>query len=99
MTKVWDCYNPTRDKSVLANPLLASSFAGLPPALISVAGLDPLRDQGVAYARAMEAEGCEVVLDVYKGIPHGWMLMPELGQSKQFQRGVAEWMRGILERA
>jgi acetyl esterase len=37
----------------LAAPLMAQSHADLPPAYIAVAHFDPLRDSGVAYAKAL----------------------------------------------
>jgi acetyl esterase len=59
-----------------AAPLHRSSFAGLPPAFVEVAEFDPLRDEGIAYARALEAAGVPVELREIKGGIHGYDLSP-----------------------
>ena len=47
-----------------ASPLRAASLSGAPPAVIAVAGHDPLRDEGLAYARRLRSDGTYVeVLD------------------------------------
>lgn len=57
-----------------ASPLLAESHAKLPPAYILVAGFDPLRDEGRAYAERLEASGVEVTLREYEDMVHGFIL-------------------------
>jgi acetyl esterase len=56
-----------------ASPLRAEDFGGLPPAFIAVAGVDVLRDDGIAYAAALEAAGVPVTLRTYEDMSHGFL--------------------------
>lgn len=62
----------------MASPILAEDLAGLPPALIQVAEYDPLRDDGIRYARALQAAGNTVRLTEYVGMPHGYFSFPKV---------------------
>lgn len=59
------------------SPLRASSFAGLPPALVVVGEYDPCRDDGVLYASRLRDAGIEVVLADYAGMIHHALLAPK----------------------
>ena len=67
------CPDPADLRNPLAAPLLAASHAGLPPAFIAVAEHDPLRDEGLAYADALQAAGVPVALDRGPGLIHGYL--------------------------
>ncbi|MGA7053953.1 MAG: alpha/beta hydrolase, partial [Mycobacterium sp.] len=54
------------------SPLLAESLSGLAPALIAVAGFDPLRDEGESYAAALRAAGTPVDLRSMRSLTHGF---------------------------
>lgn len=69
-------------------PLIADDLSNLPPALVLVAGYDPLRDEGVDYAKRLIEAGNRVRLANYEGMIHGFYLMG--GAVDAARRAVAE---------
>ena len=70
-----DLYIPNAEqrKDWRASPLLAASLKGLPPALVLLAGFDPLCAEGEAYAARLEKEGVKTTVKRYPGQIHGFL--------------------------
>jgi acetyl esterase/lipase len=60
------------DVPIYAAPARASDFNKLPPAIGFVGGVDPLRDETVAYFRQLEAAGIPVHFQIFEGGYHGF---------------------------
>jgi len=58
-------------QSLRASPILGD-LAGLPPTVLVTAGLDPLRDQGRAYAAKLVAAGVPTAFYEGRGLIHGF---------------------------
>ncbi len=63
------------DVSAYAAPARAKNLSGLPPSYIRVNEFDPLRDEGIAYARKLREAGVPVELHIYPGTFHGSYLL------------------------
>jgi len=70
--------DPKHDLDWRASPLLHKNFANLPPALVLTAGYDPLRDEGLDYARALTAAGNRAVYVCFERQIHGFITMGRL---------------------
>jgi acetyl esterase/lipase len=66
----WDYYADPADRGDPRAAPLRGNLEGLPRACIVTADFDPLRDEGVAYARALEAAGVPVRLARARGHTH-----------------------------
>ncbi|QPF88867.1 alpha/beta hydrolase [Bradyrhizobium commune] len=72
------------------SPLRAASLSGLAPAIVTTAWFDPLRDEGAAYARALEAAGVRVKHHEGAGLIHGYF---GLGEASEVARAEAQRAR------
>jgi acetyl esterase len=70
------------------SPLRAKDLSGLPPALVIIAGFDPLRDEGKQYATAMQAAGDRVDLHEMPMLTHAFINLGALGGASS--TGIAE---------
>jgi acetyl esterase/lipase len=77
-------------------PLRADTLAGLPPAVIVTATLDPLHDEGVAYARRLRSDGVPVVHRDFRGLFHGFLTMPDFPPAVAARELVWSDMRELL---
>jgi acetyl esterase/lipase len=83
-----------------AAPARADDLSGLPPAYVSTAENDPLRDEGITYAQRLLQAGVSVELHQFPGTFHGSALVTSAAVSKRAQREAAAALRhalGIVE--
>lgn len=75
-----ECYFTSREetKHPYASPLLAQSFADLPPALMVIAGNDILRPTQEAYAKRLADAGVPIETQVFEGCQHGFTVWPNM---------------------
>lgn len=68
----WGHYlkNEADGDSPKASPLRASDLSGLPPALVVLAEVDPLRSEGEQYADRLRDAGVDVEIHQYDGVTH-----------------------------
>ena len=82
---MWQHYlgSDRSDVSPYAAPARATDLRGLPPALIQVAEYDPLRDEGIDYARRLLEAGVSVELHLYPRAFHGFELVHTAAVSRR----------------
>ncbi|KAJ5083478.1 hypothetical protein N7456_012905 [Penicillium angulare] len=50
----------------------ADEVKKLPPTVFGIAGLDPLRDEGLFYAKLLSENGVPTDTTIFRGVPHGF---------------------------
>jgi acetyl esterase len=72
------------------SPIFAADHTDLPPALVLIAGEDPLRDDGTRYAAVLAAAGVPVQTQVFPEAIHGFLSIP------LFEPGAHEALKAIV---
>ncbi|KAK2792380.1 hypothetical protein FQN52_003315 [Onygenales sp. PD_12] len=72
-TGLLDVKDPSPEDRRLSPGLATLQEAkGLPPSTFGVAGNDPLRDEGLLFAKMLSEAGVPTKVDVFRGLPHGF---------------------------
>ncbi|MBB5345057.1 alpha/beta hydrolase [Tunturibacter empetritectus] len=94
----WYLGEQAHDISPYAAPARATDLSDLPASYVLCAGLDPLRDEGLDYARRLTEAGVAVELHLVPSIPHGFASIPSAAISKRLLKEQVEVLRGAFSR-
>ncbi|TJZ41933.1 alpha/beta hydrolase [Streptomyces piniterrae] len=93
---MWDTYlgaDRGPDVPAYAAPARATDLSGLPPAYVLTCGLDPLRDEGLDYARRLTE--ADVPVEV-KDVPGAWHLFEAFAPDTEPARRTTEhWLAAL----
>lgn len=94
MTLMAAVYDPAGEhaRNPLAWPYHATTadLQGLPPHVITTDELDPLRDEGLAYLRALQTAGVAATGHTYNGVTHAGELLAAAVLPDLFERALAD---------
>ena len=77
-----------------------SPVENMPPTAIQVCGQDPLRDDGLIYARVLEDAGVPFRLDIYPGVPHGFNgMFSSIKLAQKHDQDVIDGMAWLLKKS
>jgi acetyl esterase/lipase len=68
----------------------------LPPTVIGIAGMDPLRDEALQHAKSLAEANLPTEVRLFKGVPHGHRLFAHLKVSKDWDECVNEGILWVL---
>jgi acetyl esterase len=94
----WELYlaDPGDATDPRAAPLHDPDPAARPPTHVVVAGLDPLRDEGLAYAAFLAAAGVPTGVSTYDGAAHGfWWMDAEMAQARELTTELATLVHDV----
>jgi len=99
MAWFWSMYVPDRAarRDPEVSPLRWPDLAGLPATTVVVAGADPLRDEGNAYADRLRAAGVAVRHDLVEGVPHGFVGVPAIPSGREALRRSTDHLARTLD--
>ncbi|MFD6454324.1 alpha/beta hydrolase [Nocardia sp. NPDC060220] len=93
----WANYAPHGTDDVRLVPTRADSLAGLPPAVVVTAELDPPCSAGDAYAQRLAADGVAVRYRRYTGLFHGFLSIPSLAATVAARTEIWAMVRETLD--
>lgn len=76
----------------------ADDLSGLPPAFVSVGGVDGFLDEDVDYAMRLNRAGVPTELHVYPGACHGYQIAQDCDVTRQSRRDVEHWLARQVRR-
>lgn len=80
------------------SPILFPSHSNLPPMVIMICGMDPLRDQDFLYERMLREAGVKTRTYVYPGLPHGFQMhMRHMKAAQKFVKDYVEGVKWLLD--
>jgi acetyl esterase len=79
------------DDSVFAHPLRANELSGLPPAYITAAHFDPLRDDARTYAARLIQAGVDVTFREEPQMIHAWL------RARHMSSGAGQGFRRLVD--
>jgi acetyl esterase len=96
----WQAYlgelSGAADVPMYAAPARAADLSGLPPAYVSTAENDPLRDEGIVYAMRLLQAGVSTELHQFPGTFHGSAMVTTAEVSKRAGREATAVLRRAL---
>lgn len=92
----WQYYLGSREADRYAAPARAEDLSGLPPAYVVTCELDPLRDEGIAYALRLLQAGVSVELHSFPGTVHGSAIAREAAVVRRMDAELIDALRRAL---
>jgi acetyl esterase len=93
----WEQYLRPGPVSPLPSDLMEYDFSGMPPTMVLTAGFDPLKDEGLALANAIEKAGVSVERRHFEGQMHGFFRsMAQIPEAYDAIDAVAAFLRSHL---
>ncbi|XP_055862641.1 carboxylesterase NlhH-like [Biomphalaria glabrata] len=91
-------YIPDATSNPRVNPFARTDLKSCPPTLFIFAELDPLRDEGIAFAQNLRDEGVKVEEIMYKGLIHGFIGLQMYDKfNQQAHRDIAKFINSVIQ--
>ncbi|HSC75442.1 MAG TPA: alpha/beta hydrolase [Pseudomonadales bacterium] len=101
--KMWDVYLPGTSASGVINnaqpyatPANRQDLTGLPPAFVETAECDPLRDEGLAYAKRLREAGVSVTEHAPKGTIHGYDMLAKNALTEEAIQRRSDFLKTVF---